>query len=113
LLTNVALFREQLWRNDLCRGTDEVASGNLRTSAGLGLCVRGAENAVLNMSNECLEFVPAWWRIGASLRGYFKVPTEFPPHLLTLVRKLDAIEASYLLRHSGVTADGTHDWSAS
>jgi hypothetical protein len=96
-----------------------VASGNLRTSGGLGLCVRGAENAVLDMSavlhvsNERLEFVPAWWRIGASLRGYFKVPTEFPPHLLTLVRKLDAIEASYLLRHSGVTADGTHDWSAS
>jgi hypothetical protein len=73
----------------------------------------GCKNVVLNMQNERAEFVPAWWRIGDSLRDYFEAPAALPGKLLTLVRKLDAIEGNYLLRHSDVTADTTHDWSAS
>jgi hypothetical protein len=75
--------------------------------------MREAAEAVLDMSNERADLVPAWWRIGESLRDYFTVPTEFPYPLLTLVSKLDAIEGDYLFRHSDVTADRTHDWSAS
>jgi len=52
------------------------------------------------MSNERADFVPAWWRIGESLRDYFTVPAEFPFPLLTLV-----LEGDYLFRHSDVTAD--------
>ena len=74
--------------------------------------MRGAE-AVLDMSNERAELVPAWSRIGESLRDYFMVPAEFPPPLLALVRKLDAIDGNYLFRRSDLTADRTHDWSAS
>jgi hypothetical protein len=44
------------------------------------------------MATERAEYYPAWWRIGESLRDYFQVPTELPPKLLTLIRKLDAIE---------------------
>ncbi len=61
-----------------------------------------------------------WWfvmaRIGQDLREEFEAPTELPPKLLALVRKLaaiegkprsrtllgrlDAIEGSYLLHHA-------------
>jgi hypothetical protein len=51
------------------------------------------------MATERVDYRPAWWRIGESLRDYFQVPTELPPKLLTLVRKLDAIEGNYLLLH--------------
>lgn len=72
----------------------------------------GAE-AVLDMSNERAELVPVWSRIGEGLRAYFTGPAEFPPPLLTLVRKLDAIEVNYPFRHPDATADRIHDWSAS
>jgi hypothetical protein len=52
-------------------------------------------------------------RIGQSLRECYQVSKDLPPNLHTLVRKLDAIEGNYLLRHSDVTADVAHDWSAS
>ena len=43
------------------------------------------------------EYEPfAWWltreRIGKDLRERYAVAQELPPHLLTLVRKLDAVE---------------------
>jgi hypothetical protein len=50
-----------------------------------------------HMANERAEYYSAWWRIGDSLRDCFEVSTEFPPNLLTLVKKLDAIEGKYLL----------------
>jgi hypothetical protein len=45
-----------------------------------------------------------WWfvreRIGHGLRERYRFPTELPPKLLALVRKLDAIEGNYLLRYA-------------
>jgi hypothetical protein len=45
-----------------------------------------------------------WWfvreRIGQGLRERYQFPTELPPKLLALVRKLDAIEGNYLLRYA-------------
>ena len=73
----------------------------------------GGAEAVLDMSNERAELVPVWSRIGESLRAYFTVPAELPPPLLALVRKLDGIDGNYLFRPSDLTADRTHDWSAS
>jgi hypothetical protein len=61
------------------------------------------------MPNERAEYYPAWWRIGESLRDCFEVPTELPPKLLTLVKKLDAIEGDYLLRHLRATPDPTRE----
>lgn len=58
----------------------------------------GCQNAVLDMPTARAE--PAWRRIGQSLRDYYEAPPEFPPELLTLVRKLDAIEGNYLSRHA-------------
>ena len=37
-------------------------------------------------------------RIGWSLRERYRIPKELPPSLLTLVRKLDAVEGNLLLR---------------
>ena len=39
-------------------------------------------------------------RIGQDLRGHYKVPTELPSKLLTLLVKLDAIEGNHLLRYA-------------
>jgi hypothetical protein len=43
-----------------------------------------------------------WWfvreRIGQGLREYYEVPRELPPKLLTLVRKLAAVEEKHRLR---------------
>ena len=61
------------------------------------------------MPNERAEYYPAWRRIGESLRDYFDVPTELPPRLLTLVRKLDAIEGKYLVRHLRARPDRTNE----
>ncbi len=53
--------------------------------------------------NARARFEPvAWWftraRIGRSLRERYQAPEELPPTLLTLVRKLDALEGNQLLR---------------
>jgi hypothetical protein len=44
----------------------------------------------------------AWWftreKIGRGLRKRYQAPEELPPGLLTLVRKLDALEGNHLLR---------------
>ena len=44
-------------------------------------------------------------RIGYGLRERYQVPKELPSKLLTLIRKLDAIEGNCLLRHLDATAD--------
>jgi hypothetical protein len=45
-----------------------------------------------------------WWfvreRIGQGLREYYEVPTELPPKLLALVKKLAAVESKHRLRAS-------------
>ena len=64
---------------------------------------------MLKMATERAEYYPAWWRIGRSLRYYFEVPAELPLELLTLIRKLDAIEGDYLLRHLRATPDPTSE----
>ena len=69
----------------------------------------GCQNAVLNMPNERAQHEPAWWLIGQSLREYYEAPTELPPKLLTLVRKLDAIEGQYLFRFLDTTPDPTKE----
>ena len=53
--------------------------------------------------NAHARFEPvAWWftrgRIGRGLRERYEAPEELPPTLLSLVRKLDAIEGNHLLR---------------
>lgn len=53
------------------------------------------------MATLCAQFEPvAWWwtrnRIGQALRELYEVPKELPPKLLTLVRKLDAVEGNQL-----------------
>jgi hypothetical protein len=53
------------------------------------------------MATQCAQFEPvAWWwtrnRIGQALRELYEVPKELPPKLLTLVRKLDAVEGNQL-----------------
>jgi hypothetical protein len=55
------------------------------------------------MLKDCPRYEPvAWWftraRLGRALRGRYEVPAELPAELLTLVRKLDAIEGDQLLR---------------
>ena len=51
------------------------------------------------MAKECAEYEYepfAWWltreRIGQDLRERYAVAQELPPHLLALVRELDAVE---------------------
>ena len=45
-----------------------------------------------------------WWftreEIGRGLRELYEVPTELPPKLLALVRKLNAVEGNQLSRRS-------------
>jgi hypothetical protein len=53
--------------------------------------------------NARARFEPvAWWftreRIGRGLRERYQAPEELPPSLLSLVRKLDALEGNQLLR---------------
>ena len=122
MLISVAFFREQFLRlksNGLDREVPihfvvdfDGMSGNRLRFTWIKRGVRVGQSGA-HMANERAEYYSAWWRIGDSLRDCFEVPTEFPPNLLTLVKKLDAIEGKYLLRHSDVTADTTHDWSAS
>jgi hypothetical protein len=58
------------------------------------------------------EFIREW--IGHALRERYEVPKELPPKLLDeLVRKLDGIEGSYLLRYApplGRRSVGENDW---
>ena len=48
----------------------------------------------------------AWWftrrKIGRSLRECYEAPKELPPSLLTLVRKLDALEGNQVPREAPV-----------
>jgi hypothetical protein len=51
------------------------------------------------MATERTQFEPyAWWltrnEIGLGLRELYEVPKELPAKLLTLVRKLDAVEGN-------------------
>jgi hypothetical protein len=53
------------------------------------------------MSKERAGYEPyAWWltreQIGRCLRKDYRVPQELPPHLLTLVRKLETVEGNQL-----------------
>ena len=55
------------------------------------------------MPNVRAQYEPvAWWltkrRLGRSLRERYEDPTELPPGLLTLVKKLHALEGNQSLR---------------
>ena len=55
------------------------------------------------MAAQCAQFEPFAWlltreAIGQALRKRYAVPTELPPKLLALVRKLAAIEGKHRLR---------------
>jgi hypothetical protein len=55
-------------------------------------------------------------RVGWGLRERYRIPTDLPPILLTLVGKLDAFEGYLLLRkrqrtHSGTTCELLSLWS--
>lgn len=55
------------------------------------------------MPNHRAQYEPvAWWftrgRLGRSLKERYEVAPELPAKILTLVRKLDAIEGDQLLR---------------
>ena len=57
----------------------------------------------------------AWWwtrrQIGRDLRQRYHVLKNLPPKLLTLIRKLDAIEGKYLLRYAPpLEPVGESDW---
>jgi hypothetical protein len=39
-------------------------------------------------------------RIGQGLRERYRFPKELPPVLLSLIRKLDAVDGNYLLRYA-------------
>jgi len=58
--------------------------------------------------------VTRWTRqIGRDLRERYHVLKDLPPKLLTLIRKLDAIEGKYLLRHAPPLERGSvgeSDW---
>jgi hypothetical protein len=47
------------------------------------------------VAKECAQY-DAWWltreRIGQDLRERYAVAQELPPHLLALLKKLDAVE---------------------
>jgi hypothetical protein len=47
-----------------------------------------------NSPYEAFAWVLTRERIGQSLREHYQVPTELPPALLTLARKLDAVESN-------------------
>jgi hypothetical protein len=64
------------------------------------------------MANERAKYFPTWWRIGPSLQYYYEVPTELPPKLITLIKKLDSIEGDYLLRHLRATPEQKSEQSA-
>jgi len=58
---------------------------------------------VPEMAAACAQFEPvAWWwtrnRIGQDLKELYEVPTELPPKLLALVRKLAAVESNQSAR---------------
>jgi hypothetical protein len=76
---------------------------------------------VPEMATQCAQFEPSAWSlareaIGQALRKRYALPTELPPKLLALARKLadvegkhrlrtpasrlDAIEGNYLLRYA-------------
>ena len=76
--------------------------------------MRGPTSGYPTLLNQRAPYRPiarrpiAWWLIegiGQSLRRHYKVPTELPPKLLTLVRKLDAIEGNQLVRTLKTTSD--------
>jgi hypothetical protein len=55
------------------------------------------------MATQCAQFEPFAWSlareaIGQALRKRYAVPTELPPKLLALVRKLGAVEGKHRLR---------------
>jgi hypothetical protein len=57
------------------------------------------------MATQSAQFEPvAWWwarnQIGRDLRELYEVPKELPPKLLTLVRKLGAVEGNQLSSRS-------------
>ena len=53
----------------------------------------------------------AWSQIGRDLREHYAVLKDLPPKLLTLIRKLDAIEGKYLLRYAPpLERVGESDW---
>jgi hypothetical protein len=56
---------------------------------------------VPGMATQSAQYEPvAWWwtrnQIGRDLRELYEVPKELPPKLLTLVRKLGAVEGNQL-----------------
>jgi hypothetical protein len=55
------------------------------------------------MATQCAQFEPFAWSlareaIGLTLRKRYAVPTELPPKLLALVRKLAVVEGKHRLR---------------
>jgi len=57
---------------------------------------------VLAMPKDYARYEPAawawWFTIGWVLGQRYQVPKDLPPKLLTLVRKLDALESNQLLQ---------------
>ena len=64
--------------------------------------MRGCQKrGALTMPQEYAQYDPfAWWltreRIGRDLRERYAVSEELPPSLITLVKKLDAVEGNQL-----------------
>jgi hypothetical protein len=61
----------------------------------------GAKGRCPRLAKQCaqFEYEPfAWWltreRIGRDLRELYAVAQELPPHLLALLKKLDAVEGN-------------------
>jgi hypothetical protein len=91
-----------------CKG----AYNQERTLASLVGCLWGVLTARWpRMQNARAQYEPvAWWftrrRIGRSLSERYQVSKELPPDLLTLVRKLDALEGNKIIE---LAQRGVHD----
>jgi len=64
------------------------------------------------LAKDCSPYETSAWvltreRIGWGLRERYRIAKELPPSLLTLVRKLDAVEGNLLLRKRRLAHFGT------
>jgi len=74
------------------------------------MCEGAPRDRVPEMATQCAQFEPFAWSltreaVGQALRKRYAVPTELPPKLLALVRKLAAVEGKHRLRTPGSRLD--------